>query len=51
MATAPFSKLLEVARFSLRDVTMAKIAGTNKLPSSPPPPDAPLLASALRGHR
>ena len=33
-----FRKLLEVARFSLRDVTMAKIVGTNKLPSSPPPP-------------
>ena len=32
-----FRKLLEVARFSLRDVTMAKIVGTNKLPSSPPP--------------
>ena len=30
-----FRKLLEVARFSLRDVTMAKIVGTNKLPSSP----------------
>ena len=36
MATAPFSKLLEVARFSLRDVTMAKIVRTNKLASSPP---------------
>ena len=34
-----FRKLLEVARFSLRDVTMAKIVGTNKLPSSPPPPE------------
>ena len=34
-----FRKLLEVARFSLRDVTMAKIVRTNKLPSSPPPPD------------
>ena len=33
-----FRKLLEVARFSLRDVTMAKIVRTNKLPSSPPPP-------------
>lgn len=32
-----FRKLLEVARFSLRDVTMAKIVRTNKLPSSPPP--------------
>ena len=32
-----FRKLLEVERFSLRDVTMAKIVGTNKLPSSPPP--------------
>ena len=30
-------KILEVARFSLRDVTMAKIIRTNKLPSSPPP--------------
>ena len=30
-------KLLEVARFSVRDVTMAKIIGTTKLPSSPPP--------------
>ena len=30
-----FRKLLEVARFSFRDVTMAKIIGTNKLPSSP----------------
>ena len=35
-----FRKLLEVARFSLRDVTMAKIVRTNKLPSSPPPPAA-----------
>ena len=35
---AIFEKLLEVARFSLRDVTMAKIVRTNKLPSSPPPP-------------
>ena len=26
-----FRKLLEIARFSLRDVTMAKIVGTNKL--------------------
>ena len=34
-----FRKLLEVARFSLRDVTMAKIVRTNKLPSSPPPPE------------
>ena len=33
-----FRKLLEVARFSPRDVTMAKIVGTNKLPSSPPSP-------------
>ena len=33
-----FRKLLEVAHFSLRDVTMAKIVWTNKLPSSPPPP-------------
>ena len=33
-----FRKLLEVARFSLRDVTMAKIVRTNKLPGSPPPP-------------
>ena len=32
-----FRKLLEVARFSLRDVTMAKIVRTNKLPSSSPP--------------
>ena len=32
-----FRKLLEVARFSLRDVTMAKIIRTNKLRSSPPP--------------
>ena len=32
-----FRKLLEVAHFSFRDVTMAKIIGTNKLPSSPPP--------------
>ena len=32
-----FRKLLEVARFSFRDVTMAKIIGTNKLPSSPSP--------------
>ena len=31
-----FGKLLEVARFSLRDVTMAEIVRTNKLPSSPP---------------
>ena len=38
-----FRKLLEVARFSLRDVTMAKIVRTNKLPSSPPPP--PLVAA------
>ena len=38
-----FRKLLEVARFSLRDVTMAKIVRTNKLPSSPPTsPPAPL---------
>ena len=37
-----FGKLLEVARFSLRDVTMAKIVGTNKLPSSPPPPECSL---------
>ena len=36
-----FRKLLEVARFSLRDVTMAKIVRTNKLPSSPPPPPPP----------
>ena len=28
---------LEVARFSVRDVTMAKIIRTTKLPSSPPP--------------
>ena len=27
--------ILEVARFSLRDITMAKIVRTNKLPSSP----------------
>ena len=33
-----FRKLLEVARFSLRDVMMARIVRTNKLPSSPPPP-------------
>ena len=33
-----FRKLLEVALFSLRDVTMAKIVRTNKLPSSPPTP-------------
>ena len=32
-----FRKLFEVARFSLRDVRMAKIVRTNKLPSSPPP--------------
>ena len=32
-----FRRLLEVARFSFRNVTMAKIIGTNKLPSSPPP--------------
>ena len=32
-----FRKILEVARFSLRDVTMAKIIRTNKLRSSPPP--------------
>ena len=38
-----FRKLLEVARFSLRDVTMAKIVRTNKLPSSPPPPGYKLL--------
>ena len=30
-----FRKLLEVARFSFRGVTMAKFIGTNKLPSSP----------------
>ena len=30
-----FRKLPEVARFSFRDVKMAKIIGTNKLPSSP----------------
>ena len=36
-----FRKLLEVERFSLRDVTMAKIVGTNKLPSSPPPHPPP----------
>ena len=33
-----FRKLLEVARFSPGDVTMAKIVGTKKLPSSPPSP-------------
>ena len=32
-----FRKILEVAHFSLRDVTMAKIIRTNKLPGSPPP--------------
>ena len=32
-----FRKILEVARFSFRGVTIAKIIGTNKLPSSPPP--------------
>ena len=33
-----FRKLLEVVRFSLRHITMAKIIQTNKLPSSPPRP-------------
>ena len=40
-----FGKLLEVARFSLRDVTMAKIVRTNKLPSSPPPPGLVMLVA------
>ena len=35
--TLKVALILEVARFSLRDVTMAKIIRTNKLPSSPPP--------------
>ena len=40
-----FRKLLEVARFSLRDVTLAKIVRPSKLPSSPPPPGCdPLTA-------
>ena len=44
-----FRKLLEVARFSLRDVTMAKIVRTNKLPNSlPPPPPLPPGAESLR---
>ena len=46
-----FRKLLEVARFSLRDVTMAKIVRTNKLPSSPPPPPPPpLIAINVQSH-
>ena len=45
-----FRKLLEVARFSPRDVTMAKIVGTNKLPSSPPSPAgrSPLSCSSSK---
>ena len=44
-----FRKLLEVARFSLRDVTMAKIVRTNKLPSSPPPPPCLLSRNVCPG--
>ena len=44
-----FRKLLEVARFSLRDVTMAKIVRTNKLPSSPPPPAVTFGARKKKG--
>ena len=46
-----FRKLLEVARFSLRDVTMAKIVRTNKLPSSPPPPPPPALSAIVLSKR
>ena len=43
-----FRKLHKVARFSLRDVTMAKIVRTNKLPSSsPPPPPHPAAGPVL----
>ena len=38
-----FRKLLEVVRFSLRHITMAKIIQTNKLPSSPPTPPSKYL--------
>ena len=45
-----FRKLLEVARFSLRDVTMAKIVRTNKLPSSPPPAGFTQQEGILHAH-
>ena len=49
-ATAHFRKLLEVARFSFRDVTMAKDHRDkrNKLPSPPPPAEFQSRTQSLR---
>ena len=41
------SKLSKIPRLTDRDVTMAKIIGTNKLTSSPPPPPPPNLVALL----